>query len=623
MLLMGTVETAPAGGAAATQVLVGGLVSVLIMGAAVTLGLAHRAGRTDLLDRAAAPLKRVFALPGWALVPVAIALPAFAAAGFGFVWDVSIHIDQGRDTGPFGTPAHYFMLAGIYGFVAAGFIAIAMPREDPKESWVRVAHNWYAPVSAVIMLGAGFFSMLGFPMDDVWHRLFGQDVTLWGPTHQMMICGGVLNFFALMMLVREGRAAMRARGPRRRSFETARAAVSRAGIRVSGVIGAAICLTALTIAWQQEFAYGVPQFRLLFQPLLITLSGALVLVAARASLRRGAALATAVVSCIITGSLTLAVGPIVGSSTHHFPLYLAAALLVEAVAFTGLRGYAFGALAGAAVAVGGVPAEWGWSHIWMPIPWPSHLIPEAILRSLPVGIGAGIIGAFVAAALALPAGELVRRSRAGLVPALALSVVVLSLAALIPTHAPSPRIAVALTDLSQAPRRTVAATVRLKDGGDPDWLVVLGWQGKEHRHVVDNLRRVAAGVYRSTEPLPLYGSWKTAVRYARGSEMGGVLMYAPADRAIPAPAVSAPAHFERAMGTDRSFLQRERRHDVPGWLFSTATIMVALMVLALLAVFGWALVRIARGGDVPVSPSAERRSAETVRPTAPAVSVPH
>jgi hypothetical protein len=77
------------------------------------------------------------------------------------------------------------------------------------------------------------------------------------------------------------------------------------------------------------------------------------------------------------------------------------------------------------------------------------------------------------------------------------------------------------------------------------------------------------------------------------------------------------------MGTDRSFLQRERRHDVPGWLFSTATIIVALMVLALLAVFGWALVRIARGADVPVSPSAERRPAETVRPTAPAVSVPH
>jgi hypothetical protein len=264
------------------------------------------------------------------------------------------------------------------------------------------------------------------------------------------------------------------------------------------------------------------------------------------------------------------------------------------------------------------------------------VVPDAMLRSFPVGIAAGMLGAFVAAAFALPAGELVRRREpeampagrqmgVGVIPAAALGVIVLSLAALIPTHAPAPRIAVALTDLTPAPHRTVAATVRVKGGGVPDWLVVLGWQGKEHRHVVNNLRRVAPGVYRSTEPLPLYGSWKTAIRYARGSAMGGLLLYAPADRAIPAQAVNAPARFERAMGTDRSFLQRERRHDVPGWLFSTATLIVALLVLALLAVFGWALVRIARGGEVPVSAPAEdpRPSLGTVRPMAPAESVPH
>jgi hypothetical protein len=79
------------------------------------------------------------------------------------------------------------------------------------------------------------------------------------------------------------------------------------------------------------------------------------------------------------------------------------------------------------------------------------------------------------------------------------------------------------------------------------------------------------------------------------------------------------------MGTDRSFLQRERRHDVPGWLFAAATLVVAALVLALLAVFGWALVRIARGGDVPVSaPAVDPRPAlGTVRPTVPAGSVPH
>ena len=597
----GTVESAPAGGAAATEVLVGGLVSAAIMTAVVVLGLAHRSGRTQILDRFAAQLKRVFALPGWALVPIAIALPAFALAGFGFVWDVSIHIDQGRDTGPFGTPAHYFMLAGIYGFVAAGFIAIAMPREEPKGSWIRIAHNWYAPVSAVVLLGTGFFSMLGFPLDDVWHRLFGQDVTLWGPTHQMMICGGVLNFVALMTLVREGRAAMRARGPRpQQSFATARRAATRAGIGLSGTIGAGIALTALTIAWQQEFAYGVPQFRLLFQPLLIVLTGGLVLVAARTALGRGAALVSAVIGCVIMGSLTLAVGPIVGSSTHHFPLYLAEAALVEAIGLTRARGYTLGAVAGAAIGTLGVLAEWGWTHVWMPIPWPAHVVPEAIARSLPVGIAAGLLGAFVGAAFKLPAGAIAVRHRSWLVPGAALAVVVVSLATLIPTSAPPARAVVALTQLSPPPQRTVAATVRFADpktGDGVDWLLALGWQGKEHRHLVDRLERIAPGVYRTTEPIPAYGTWKTAIRYAKGSRMAAIPLYAPADRAIPAPGITRPDRFATQLTADRSFLQRERRHDVPGWLFATASTIVAALVLALLLVFGWALIRIARRGD--------------------------
>jgi hypothetical protein len=121
------------------------------------------------------------------------------------------------------------------------------------------------------------------------------------------------------------------------------------------------------------------------------------------------------------GSLTLAVGPIAGSSTHHFPLYLAEAALVEAIGFARLSPYRFGALAGAAVGSLGVLAEWGWSHLWMPVPWPAHVVPEAIARSLPVGIAAGMLGAFVAAAFKLPAGEIARRPGAWKVPACAVA----------------------------------------------------------------------------------------------------------------------------------------------------------------------------------------------------------
>ena len=49
--------------------------------------------------------------------------------------------------------------------------------------------------------------MIGFPLDDVWHRIFGQDVTLWGPTHVLMIGGASLAPIAAWLLLVEGRCA--------------------------------------------------------------------------------------------------------------------------------------------------------------------------------------------------------------------------------------------------------------------------------------------------------------------------------------------------------------------------------------------------------------------------------
>ena len=40
-----------------------------------------------------------------------------------------------------------------------------------------------------MLFACASFSLLGFPLDDGWHRIFGQDVTLWGPTHLMLIGG--------------------------------------------------------------------------------------------------------------------------------------------------------------------------------------------------------------------------------------------------------------------------------------------------------------------------------------------------------------------------------------------------------------------------------------------------
>jgi len=52
---------------------------------------------------------------------------------------------------------------------------------------------------------------------------------------------------------------------------------------------------------------------------------------------------------------------------------------------------AAGALAGLAVGTIGLAAEWGWSHVWAVLPWPTALWPEAAVLGL-VTAGLGIIG---------------------------------------------------------------------------------------------------------------------------------------------------------------------------------------------------------------------------------------
>ena len=104
-------------------------------------------------------------------------------------WDISLHIDVGRDPGPLANPAHYLILAGLFGIFSAGYFAICLPKERPGPAAVRIAGDWYAPVGGVLIAACGAFALIGFPLDDIWHRLFGQDVTLWGPTHLMLIGG--------------------------------------------------------------------------------------------------------------------------------------------------------------------------------------------------------------------------------------------------------------------------------------------------------------------------------------------------------------------------------------------------------------------------------------------------
>src|SRR5918995_1762967 len=106
------------------------------------------------------------------------------------------------------------------GGAALDQVAMAMPRAEPGAAAISVGWGWRAPVGGVLMAACGAFALAGFPLDDVWHRLFGQDVTLWGPTHLMLIGGAGMTLIAQAVLLQEG---LRARpGPRGARFSRGR-----------------------------------------------------------------------------------------------------------------------------------------------------------------------------------------------------------------------------------------------------------------------------------------------------------------------------------------------------------------------------------------------------------------
>jgi hypothetical protein len=597
-------DAKPAGGAAVGEVVLATAGASLATGALIALGHAHRSGRVQLLRRTAERVARATGLPGWAALPSQVASAALIVALVGMYWDISLHIDVGRDAGPLANPAHYLILGGLFGLFTAGFLAVVLPDERPSRAAVRITEGWYAPVGGVILLACSSFSLIGFPLDDFWHRLFGQDVTLWGPTHLMLIGGAGLALLGHATLLVEGRTAGSEKVARRGGL-----AGHLMRSRYAAVMGG--LLIGLS-TFQAEFDFGVPQFQLVFQPLLIAFAAGVALVAARIYAGRGGAIVAVAYFLVIRGAVSLLVGPALGETTPHFPLYAVEALAVELVALRVApeRVYRFGALAGLAVGSAGLAAEWAWSHVWMPIAWPSSLLPEALVVVPLTGVAAGLIGGFVGGALGAARRPEAARTPA-LVPAAAALAVIAALVGYgLDTHTDSgTRATVALADLRPAPEREVSATVRLEPAGaarDARWLNVTSWQGG--RLIVDDLERVGPGVYRTTQPIPVHGDWKSLIRLHTGDSIAGLPLYLPSDPAIPAPAVPAPARFSRAFVADRDILQRERADDVPAALPRIGYGVVLAIALSLILALAWALVRLARGSELTGRADAKPRA---------------
>jgi hypothetical protein len=597
---MNTVDSAPAGGAELGQVFLATGGAMLATAVLLYLGWTHRTGRNNLLRRLAAFAARDTGFAPWAALPSLIAGGALLVALLGMYWDISLHIDDGRDAGPLANPAHYLILFGLFGIFAAGFLAIVLPEGKPSARAVHISGDWYAPLGGIAMLAAAAFALIGFPLDDIWHRIFGQDVTLWGPTHLMLIGGAGLTLIGSAILIVEGRGDSTADDPDIANPPF----VDRVIVFVSRY-RKAFAMGGLLIGlstFQAEFDFGVPQFQFVLEPIMLAFAAGVALVAARIWIGPGAAFGAALFFIGVRGAIALIVGDVFGQTMPHMPLYLVEALCVElaALAISPRRGYMFGAFAGALVGSVGMVAEYAWSHIWMPIPWPEGLIGEAIIPTLITGIAAGILGAYLGLSFAAAGSRKARPKAPAVLPAaLATALIAGAVALNVGDSTPSGWSGqVTLTDVREGPDRAVDATVRLDPptrADDAFWIQGIAWQGGGL--VVDQLEETAPGVYETTKPLPVYGTWKTLIRLQRDNYVAGLPVYLPEDTAIPAPEVKATASFNRPFTDETEILQRELKSGVPGYLAGIAYAVVGSIVLGLLLLLGWVLNRIARPDD--------------------------
>lgn len=579
------------GGAALDEVIGLTVAAAVVTVVLLWIGYRHRTRRITWLTTLAERVGRKFHRPPWVALSIMLFTATLVCALFGFIWDVSLHIGKGRDPGPLANPAHYFILVGLFLLFIAGVLAMVLPFDRPGAAAVRITRNWYAPVGGVLMAGCGLYALIGFPLDDVWHRIFGQDVTLWGPTHLMLIGGAGLSLIAVLYLEYEGRRAMGPDAPPDSRF-----------VRFLQYLSFGGLLVGLSV-FQIEYDFGVEQFRLVLQPMMIAGAGALALVAARLTLGPGAAVVSAVLAIVLRGAVAVVTGPILGAPHSWFALYLGPAVVVEVLALGGLsqRPILFGAIAGLGVGTAGLWLESLWIDAVYHYPWPLSMWGEALAMAVPVAVLMGLCGALLAMVLT---GRRLPRRAIGVTIVVA-TVLAIGGAVANGLHIEVPADATATVTLAELPsppgQRMVSADVRLNPpetvGDNPEWVSMLSWQGglaDERGLIIDPLERMSPGHYRATRPVPVWGSWKTLLRVQDGYTMAGVPIYLPADPGIGAPASPAETSSTRPFVPEITILQRERDLSRPMWLFTAAGLVVLVCTLILIAALSWGGARINR-----------------------------
>jgi hypothetical protein len=523
--------------------LLGGFVAVV-----VALTVMGRRDAPTFLTRVPNGLERVTGVPGWAAAMVGTALYGLLVAGVGFYNDVAWHVAIGRDKKLFTAP-HTMIVAGL-GFIAlAAVIGIVYATLTEAEVGIRVG-PLRVPWSAIPLGVLGFTALGGFPLDDLWHAHYGVDVTMWSPTHLLMILGASLSPIAAWLAL--GEAGVKP--------------TDSAWARVLHTLTAVLVLAGLTSVLG-EFEFGVPQFQQLYHPVLICLAAGIALVASRLVLGPG--------NAVLVGGLAAA-SRVLNTPSHVVQtraaaLFIAPAVAVElaALLFGVTRRLRFAVASGVGIATIGLAGEYVWNrHAHQP--WTPNLMLPAVLIGGLVAIGAALL------ASALAGG--VRRDGPG-VPRWAVALgglaVLVGLVLPLPRHAGNVQAAIHVVGRGDTAVVHVTLTPA-NAAAHARWFQTIAWQGGGM--VVAEMHREGPGRYVSDKPVPVTGHWKTLVRLHTGDQMMSAPVWMPADPAIGKPQIPA-VDRTIAFSHEQKYLTREARSGPAAFAVFAYTLLTIVAVL--------------------------------------------
>lgn len=488
-------------------------------------------------------LRRFTGFPGWSMAGVLTGLLFLLILVIGFYWDVAWHIDNGRDQELF-TPSHTMILVGLGGLVFTGLIAILFASLDRAKVGFRFGIA-QIPWSAVLVIALGMGGVAAFPLDNLWHEAYGVDVTLWSPTHLQLVAGGSFGTIAMFLMCAEARPA---------------AQPTLLGRFIYVLTGGTVLVALST--FQGEFDFGVPQFQPLYLPLLIMGAAGVALTFARIALGPWGAVKAAIVYLVLRGFLAFAVGGVLNHTVPRFPLYLWSALLIEAVAWkvgTSPR-LRFALVSGAVVGTAGLLGEmafvgisgWATEASHLPLDFVAKVLVLAPLAALAGSVlGSGLARAFTRDDDPVPAKAL----------ALAGAVLIGVLAFPLPRNVGDVDAVIRTEPVGD--RAFVSVELDPRGGADnATTFAVAAWQGGGRETVP--LEKVGDGLYRTPEPVPVTGRWKSTVNLSRGDQVMAAPVYLPADPEIGAGEIPLVPERRTSFVRNTVLLLREA-HDGPAW----------------------------------------------------------